>query len=213
MNRLLPFLLAAAVTLLVGAAVRMEPYFAGDVTVARAVQAASPGTAWATTYTRTATAPVKWVVMLVALAVCYGLGGWPGALLFLVVLAIEQSFGEASKQLFMRPRPSRDLIEVVGTPSGFSFPSTFVTFHSVVLGSIWLLARQARPGPGRQIALIAAPVLIVIAWACRVTAGAHWPSDVVLTTVVCLTWLWALTRLVQSLVGTPIHVASRVRAH
>lgn len=192
MSRLLPLLLAITLTVLVGAAVRMSPYLAGDVAVARAVQAVSPGTAWATTYTGTATAPVKWIVAAAALAICYAFGGWPGALFFAIALTIEQLGGEASKQLFMRPRPSRDLIAVVGTPSGYGFPSTFVAFHSVVIGCVWLLAWQARPSLGRQVVLIAAPVLIVVGWACRVVVGAHWPSDVALTTIVCLVWLVVL---------------------
>lgn len=197
MSRLFPLLFAAVVTLVVGVAVRSTPYFPGDVTVARGVQAVSPGTAWASSYTRTAVAPMKWFIAALALAICYALGGWRGAVFFAVVLTIEQLGGEASKQLFQRPRPSRDLIAVVGAPSGFSFPSTFVTFHSVLLGSIWILARRARPSSGRTLALAAVPILIVIAWACRVVAGAHWPSDVVLTTVLCFLWLAALDRLIR----------------
>jgi hypothetical protein len=38
-------------------------------------------------------------------------------------------------------------------------------------------------------------VMIVLAWLARVVPGAHWPSDVVLTTVICLVWLWAGARL------------------
>jgi membrane-associated phospholipid phosphatase len=199
--RLLPLILALVVTVLVGAAVRMEPYFAGDVSAARVVQSMSPGTTWATTYTATATSPIKWVVAVIALVACYALGGLSGAVLFVVALAIEQTFAEASKQLFMRPRPSRDLIEVVGTPSGYSFPSTFMTFHAVVLGCVWILARHAAPSRGRDVALALTPILIVVAWACRVTVGAHWPSDVVLTTLICFVWIIALHRLVLALVG------------
>ncbi len=212
MSRLLPFALAAVITLLVGTAVRMAPYFAGDVATARAVQAVSPGTTWATTYTSTAVAPVKWIVAAAALVACYVLGGWPGALLFVVALAIEQAGGEASKSLFMRPRPSRDLVQVMGTPSGYSFPSTFMTFHSVVLSCIWLLARQARPSSGRQIALVAAPLLILIGWACRVVVGAHWPSDVVLTTVLVFVWVVALSRLVRWLAGQSLLAVPLARA-
>jgi hypothetical protein len=29
-----------------------------------------------------------------------------------------------------------------------------------------------------------------------VTLGAHWPSDVILTTMVCLVWIWAARRVV-----------------
>lgn len=199
--RLMPLVLALVATMLIGAAVRMEPYFAGDVGIAQTVQAMSPGTAWATAYTRTATAPIKWVVAAIALAACYALGGFPGAVLFIVALAIEQTFGEASKQLFMRPRPSPDLVEVVGSPSGYGFPSTFMTFHAVVLGCIWVLARHAGPSRGRDVALALTSILILVGWVCRVTVGAHWPSDVVLTTVVCFVWIIALHRLVLALVG------------
>lgn len=199
--RLLPLVLAIVVTALVGTAVRMEPYFAGDVGVARTVQAMSPGTAWATTYTQTAIAPVKWIVAAIALVVCYALGGLPGAVLFAIALAIEQTFGEASKQLFLRPRPARDLIEVVGTPSGYGFPSTFMTFHAVVLGCIWVLARHAAQSRGRDLALALTPILLVIGWACRVTVGAHWPSDVVLTTLLCLLWIIVLYRIVLTFFG------------
>jgi membrane-associated phospholipid phosphatase len=195
------FVVALVVTICVGIAVRMEPYFAGDIAVAHAVQTASPSTAWASTYTSTAIAPAKWFIAAAALVTCFWFGGWPGALLFIVALTIEQTGGEASKQLFMRPRPSPDLIRVVGRPSGYSFPSTFMTFHSVAIGSIWLLAWQARPSTARRLALALAPVLLVIALACRVTLGAHWPSDVVLTAVVCFTWLWALIRLGRSVFG------------
>jgi len=212
MPRLLPLLLAAVITLLIGTAVRMEPYFAGDVAVARAVQALSPGTSWATTYTRTAISPMKWIVAAIALAVCYALGGWPGALFFLVALIIEQTLGEASKSLFMRPRPSPDLVQVVGAPSGYGFPSTFMTFHSVVLGCIGILARQARAGVGRQIAVVAVPLLILIGWACRVVAGAHWPSDVVLTTVLCLMWLVLLNHVMRAAIVARTQAVPLARA-
>jgi membrane-associated phospholipid phosphatase len=199
MPRALPFVLALVITLLIGAAVRMEPHFAGDVPVARAVQAVSPGTSWATTYTQSAVSPAKWIVAAVALVICFAFAGWPGALFFVVVLTLEQTVGEPSKSLFMRPRPSPDLVQVVGRPTGYSFPSTFMTFHTVVLGSIWLLARQARASAGRSIALLAVPLLIIVGWACRVVVGAHWPSDVVLTTILWGMWLALLLYVMQLL--------------
>ena len=38
--------------------------------------------------------------------------------------------------------------------------------------------------------------MLVLACAARVALGAHWPSDVLLTSVICLSWIWATTRLV-----------------
>jgi len=191
--RLLPFLLALGVSALVLTAVALEPYFAGDVSVARAVQAVSPGTGWATAVTSLATAPNKYVVMVLVVALSWLLAGWKGAAIAIAAIAIEQTFGEASKNIAQRPRPSRDLIAVVGSPSGFSFPSTFTTFVAVTFGTVMLLARRSRARTAPFVMIVAA-LVIVVGWAARVALGAHWPSDVVLTSVVCLAWVWAAIR-------------------
>jgi membrane-associated phospholipid phosphatase len=194
--RLGPFLLAAIVTGLVFAAVSMTPRFAGDVTVARAVQAISPGTDWAVAMTQTALPPIKYAVMVLAVGLAMALAGWKGAALVIVALVVEQTGGEASKLIAGRPRPSRDLIAVVGNPSGFSFPSTFTTFYAVTFGTLLLVARRT-PATALATAVAAgSAALIVLGWAARVVPGAHWPSDVVLTTLVCLVWLWAAIRAV-----------------
>jgi membrane-associated phospholipid phosphatase len=41
-----------------------------------------------------------------------------------------------------------------------------------------------------------AATVIVLGWAARVALGAHWPSDVVLTSLVCLAWVWAARRVI-----------------
>lgn len=193
-RRLMPVLIAAAVSILVFTAAALEPYFAGDVTVARAVQAISPGTAWAQLVTNLALEPAKYVVMTLAVVGALWLAGWKGALLAAAAILIEQNFGEASKQIAQRPRPSRELIAVVGNPSGYSFPSTFTTFIAVTFGSLLVLALPSRVKQARMVAAGAA-LVIVVGWAARVALGAHWPSDVVLTTLVCVTWIWAARRL------------------
>jgi undecaprenyl-diphosphatase len=189
-----PFLVAFVFTVLVVAAVSMTPYFAGDPTIARAVQAASPGTTWAVTLTQTAVAPAKFAVMALALAAAALLAGWKGAALVIGALVIEQTGGEASKLIAERPRPSPDLVAVVGRPSGFSFPSTFTTFYAVTFGAVMLLAWRRPSAPLRNALLTITALLIVLGWGARVVPGAHWPSDVVLTTLVCLAWLWATIR-------------------
>ena len=193
--RLIPAAIAAAVSILVFTAASLVPYFAGDVAVARAVQAFSPGTAWATQVTSLALQPVKFIVIPLAVGFAYWLAGWKGAALTVAAIAIEQAGGEASKQIAQRPRPSRDLIAVVGNPSGFSFPSTFTTFIAVTFGSVLLLALHSRAKMAVTAAALAA-LVILLGWAARVALGAHWPSDVVLTTVICLAWIWAARRVV-----------------
>jgi membrane-associated phospholipid phosphatase len=192
--RLAPLGIAALVTALVLVAVSLEPYFAGDVNLARVIQSMSPGTSWATAMTGLATSPGKFVVMVAAVGAAYWLRGWKGVALVIAAIAVEQAGGEASKQMAQRPRPSPALITVLGTPSGFSFPSTFTTFIAVTFGTILLLAR-ASPRPAAATLVAISGIVIVLGWGARVVLGAHWPSDVVLTTVVCLTWVWAAMRM------------------
>lgn len=194
--RLFPVLLALGVSVLVFTAVALEPYFAGDVTLARAVQAAAPGTGWATAVTSLATTPTKYIVMVLAVALAWLLAGWKGAAIAIGAIALEQTLGEASKNIAQRPRPSRDLIAVVGNPSGFSFPSTFTTFMAVTFGTVMMLARRSRARTAPFVMGVAG-LMIVVGWGARVALGAHWPSDVVLTTVVCLAWVWAAIRAVR----------------
>lgn len=193
---LFPFLLAAVVTVLIGLGVWMEPYFAGDVPVTRAVQSAAPDPGWwARPISNLAPAPAKYYVMVVTAVLAYVLAGWRGLVLIAAVIALEQYGAESTKAIFKRPRPSRELIAAT-TGSGFSFPSTTVTFFCATFGTVAVLAALRRKAPGRWPILAAASLLLALVAAARVALGAHWPSDVILTTVVCLVWIWAAARLV-----------------
>ena len=97
---------------------------------------------------------------------------------------------------FGRPRPSRELIAVVGTPTGFSFPSTTITFFSVTFGLLSVIAARVRKTPLAIGVLVVASVMLALGGLARVALGAHWPSDVILTAVVCLSWIWAASRVV-----------------
>lgn len=102
---LIPFLLAAAVTVLIGVGVRMEPYFAGDVRVAQTLQRATPSPGWwATPVSRLAPAPGKYFVMAVALVAAFFVAGLRGLALVGCFLLLEQYFAESTKALFHRPR-------------------------------------------------------------------------------------------------------------
>lgn len=194
---LMPFLLAAIVTILVGVGVAMEPYFAGDVRAARAVQSAFPNAGWwATPISRLAPAPAKYYVMGIALAAAVVVAGWRGLALVAAFLLLEQYGAESTKAIFGRPRPSRDLIAVVGNPSGFTFPSTTITFFCVTFGAVAVLAARRRTARWRWPILAVSAAMVALGCLARVALGAHWPSDVVLTTVVCLAWIWAAARVV-----------------
>lgn len=187
-------MLAAVVTALIGVSVSMTPYFAGDVAVTRGLQALVPDPSWwALPISRLASAPSKYVVITLALGVAHAVAGWKGSLIGLAAIVLDQYASEASKTLFARPRPLAGLVRVVGTPGGFSFPSGTLTFFSVTFGWVALLGARLGSSVGRAVAAAAAAMMVAGALA-RVTLGAHWPSDVVLTSVVCLTWLWAVAR-------------------
>lgn len=193
----MPLLLAAIVTVLVGVGVAMEPYFAGDVRAARAVQAAFPDPGWwATPISRLAPAPAKYYVMAIALAAAVILAGWRGLLLVAAFVLLEQYGAESTKAIFGRPRPSRDLIAVAGNPSGFTFPSTTITFFCVTFGALAVLAARRRSARWRWPIFVASAAMLVLGCLARVALGAHWPSDVVLTTVIGLAWIWAAARVV-----------------
>ena len=182
-------LAAAAVTVLVGLQARVLPYLPGDVPIAHAFQAATPGTGWVAPMVRTASAPGKYVLMAIALLGAWRLAGPRALLVVAVAIALEQTFAESSKLLFGRPRPSRELVAVIGNPTGLSFPSTFMTLYSVTVGALVVLAWRMKASPIRTAVLVVGGVVLVVAAAARIVPGAHWPSDAVGTVAICLSWL------------------------
>ena len=180
---------AVVVTLLAGAQARLLPYLPGDPAVASAIQALSPGTGWVSPFLATASAPLKFGLMAIAVLAAWRMAGIRAALVVLAAIGLEQSFGEASKQLFGRPRPSREIIAVMGNPTGLSFPSTFMTLYSVSAGALAVLAWRAASSPTRTAVLVVSCALLVVAAAARIVPGAHWPSDTVGTVAICLSWL------------------------
>ena len=190
-------MLAATVTVLVGIGVALEPYFAGDVPLARLVQSASPSPEWwARPVSNLAPAPGKYYVMAITLVASFFVAGWRGLALVAAFIVLEQYGADSTKALFKRPRPSRDLITVVGNPSGYTFPSTTITFLSVTFGGLGVLAALARKAPNRLPVLAVSFGVLLVGCIARVALGAHWPSDVFLTALICLTWIWAAARVV-----------------
>lgn len=182
-------IVAVLCTIVVSAAVAMTPYLPGDVALARAIQGLLPATGWVSAVVSTAYAPTKYFLMAIAVLGTWRLAGLRPAALVLAAVVLEQLCGEASKTLFDRPRPSRELIAVVGAPGGFSFPSTLLTLYSVTVGSLVFAALRMARGPVRHVIVTVGIVLLVVAALARVVPGAHWPSDVLGTYAICLSWL------------------------
>jgi membrane-associated phospholipid phosphatase len=192
---LMPFVLALAFTLLTGIAVAMEPYFAGDVGVTRTIQSVSRRPeSWAIPVSRLAPAPAKYYVMAIVLTAAFFVGGWRGVALIAGFLILEQYGAESTKAIFKRPRPSSELITTYGKFTGYTFPSTTITFFSVTFGGLGILALLRKNAPGRQWVMGICFFMVVLGCVARVALGAHWPSDVALTALICMAWIWAAAR-------------------
>jgi undecaprenyl-diphosphatase len=181
--------LALVLTVAFGAQARALPYLPGDPAIARAIQALSPGTTWVAPVLTTANAPLKYGLMAIAVLGAWRLAGARAALVVVGAIALEQTLGEASKSLFGRPRPARDLVAVMGNPTGLSFPSTFMTLYSVTIGALVVLAWRQRPSALRTGVIVAGVAVLVLAACARIVPGAHWPSDALGTYAICLSWL------------------------
>lgn len=188
-------LIALALTVTIGVQARMLPYLPGDVAVERAIQSLSPTTRWVAPMVATASAPLKYGLMAIALLGAWRLAGLRAVLVVAAAIALEQTLAESSKLLFLRPRPSGQLVAVMGAPSGYSFPSTFMTIYSVTIGALAVLASRLRPSGLRTTVLVISALVLVLAAAARIVPGAHWPSDTVGTVAICLSWLAVAFRL------------------
>jgi hypothetical protein len=182
-------LAAAVITLIVGLSARLFPYLPGDVAIAKALHEVSPGTAWVAPMVATASPPAKYILMVIAVLGAWRLGGTPALLVVAAAIALEQAFGESSKLLFGRPRPSRELVAVMGNPTGLSFPSTFMTLYSVTIGALFVLARRMKPSAARTALRLVTALVLLVAAAARIVPGAHWPSDAFGTPLILLSWL------------------------
>jgi undecaprenyl-diphosphatase len=190
------FATVALATIVMGFFVRQQPYFPGDVSATRWVQAQAGTPAWATAVSRLPTSPIKYFVIGLTIGLAFALGGIRGALLAIAVITLEQYGAEATKAIFARPRPSPLLVSVVGSPTGFSFPSTTMTFFSATFGVLAILAVRSKSSPLRWPLLVVSLLLIAAGCVARVALGAHWPSDVTLTVAISMSWIWAAAKVI-----------------
>jgi undecaprenyl-diphosphatase len=84
------------------------------------------------------------------------------------------------KLLIERPRPSADIVRVIGEPGGYSFPSGHVLGAVLLWGFVFYVTPRvlSNQAAGRAVRALSLGVLLLMGLQ-RVYAGAHWPSDVV----------------------------------
>ena len=181
---------------LIVAAARM-PYFPTDLAIARTVQAMAPlPVSWAQWITATADTP--WCFVLLGAAVVAGwlIGGWRAGAIAIAVFFGLWFFGIWLSPLVAQPRPAAALINVVGHPKGYAFPSIFGLVYAATFGYVGVLAGIRCRGAPR----VALPMLAVTALgagaAARIVLGAHWPSDLWVAYLMGLLWIGLLLHLV-----------------
>jgi membrane-associated phospholipid phosphatase len=169
---------------------RVFPYLPGDVTLARWMQSALPtAKSWAGYLSSTAKLP--WLLILVGVTAClsWAIAAWRAAALSLVSIAGMWLLGMWLGPLIAQPRPSGDLIRVVGSHTGSAFPSQTALRYAATLGFLAALAALRGSGVVRWGAIVICSMLLVSAAAARVAVGAHWPSDIVLSYLIAFLWI------------------------
>jgi len=169
------------------------PYLPGDLPLARGIQTLGPvSNALAQWITKSAETP--WSFFLLGLAVlgARAISGWRGALLAFPVFFGLWLFGIWLSPLIAQPRPSPDLIGVVGRPRGFSFPSIFGLIYASTFGYIALLALARSRGPATILISVACALVLVVGASARIVLGAHWPSDLWVAYLMGAFWIQLL---------------------
>jgi len=172
----------------------------GDLEIARTLQALVPGPGWALAVTNTVRPPSLFVLLAISVGLCWWRAGLRTALLVAAAFGLVWLIGEPIKALVARPRPSPDLVRVVGTPHGFGFPSTFATMWGIT----WLpvaIVTWRRNAPFDTVVALVAILLLFVGLGARVTLGAHWPSDIVGAYLIALAGWTLIKRIAEFVPG------------
>ena len=178
--------------LLIVAAARMA-YFPTDLPIARALQSVAPlSLGWASLITATADKPRCFVLLALTVMVAWLLRGWRAAVVALPVFFGLWFCGILLSPLIAQPRPSPELIRVVGHPKGYGFPSIFGLVYVATFGYLGLLAGAQCRGTARLLIPLVAISALLIGACSRIVLGAHWPSDLWVAYLLGLFWIAAL---------------------
>jgi membrane-associated phospholipid phosphatase len=179
-------------TAVVLAAGRM-PFFPGDIFFARATQAIVPLPVGLSQWI-TATAETPWCFVLLGLAIAaaWRLGGWRAAGVAVPVFFGLWLLGMWLSPQIAQPRPSPDLIHVVGHPAGYAFPSIFGLIYAATFGYVGVVAAIQARGALRIAVPIVAIACLVVGAIARIDLGAHWPSDLWAAYLIALWWIMIL---------------------
>lgn len=117
------------------------------------------------------------LVVLAALLVWRRLGRVPG--IAVLLSGVLSTIDYLLKMAVRRPRPGADLVQVMVSETGWSFPSGHTFTAVLFLGFLmYLVATGSRKGLRRGVMLFILPLLVLLVGFSRVYLGVHWTSDV-----------------------------------
>ena len=150
-----------------------------DVTVTRAVQSLTiPWVASLMIGVSWIGFPPQALLLVVGVAALFWLSGYRAEAGFAVAAASSTMLTETIKHLVGRPRPSSDLVDVIASASGHSFPSGHVLVYVTFFGFLAYVAYALlRRGLLRTTLLWIFGLLIVLIGPSRIWMGQHWASD------------------------------------
>jgi len=139
------------------------------------------------------------------------------AAVFLFVAVLAVGAAEVMKVLVHRVRPGGPLVIVVGTPTGYSFPSGHVTEYTLFFGFCFYLAfTLLKSGVLRTVLLSICAIMIILIGPSRIWLGAHWVSDVLggytLALGLLLLVIWAYRKWEERVVTKPNNGSNAVGA-
>jgi membrane-associated phospholipid phosphatase len=189
-NRVISLVALAVLIALLSFVAARVPYFPGDIALARAIQAVVPiPTTLAQWITATALPPWCFILFSLTALVAWFISGWRATMLAFPIFFGLWWFGIWLSPLASQPRPSGDLINVVGHPKGFAFPSIFGLIYAASFGYVGLLAFSRLATPSAIMISILAALALVLGACARIVVGAHWPSDLWVAYLMGLFWI------------------------
>jgi membrane-associated phospholipid phosphatase len=136
-------------------------------------------------------------VAVVGLFILERRAGW-----LMLIGSVSSLLDNLIKLVISRQRPPADLVHILSPTTGFSFPSGHAVFFTWMSFMIAVsIAPKIKP-VFRPILWLVVAVVIVLTCISRVSAGAHWPSDVMGGVLLGLGWsafvLWLPERWLPS---------------
>lgn len=156
--------------------------FPFDLPLARLLQDLTPSDrTWASLVTETGKLPLAYALGGLATLAAFRLVGWRGLLVGPAAYALASGADFLLKPWIARPRPSAQLITVMGSTAGYSCPSTHAMIYVATFGLVaWLCLRFAT-GARRWLVFTVCALCLLAGGAARVALGGHWPSDILLS--------------------------------